>query len=160
VFLKSDSGSAKNLKARKISVCVLRFAFKLTALFVKSFHLRLHCYTLCVGLLKQAQLRWRRAMAYGAMHQNQAQARAPLDRGAPLKGHCPSTLTNEPAPLGRGAAANPKGQCNSIFTNQTVPCVKGHHPKVIVVPLSHTNLPHQAGKHKKGYHLSGYHLSQ
>ena len=45
-FLNSDLGSAKNLKPRKITVSVFWCAFKLTALLLKSFHLRLHCYTL------------------------------------------------------------------------------------------------------------------
>jgi len=57
-FLKSDTGRAKNLKPRKIAVSVFRCAFELTALFLKSFHLRLHCYTLWNDLegLKSALL--------------------------------------------------------------------------------------------------------
>jgi len=70
------------------------------------------------------------------VHQNQAQSRAPLGRGAHRKGHCSSTLTNE----GRGE--HPKGHRHSIRTNQPVPLgrgspSKGHHSFI----LSHEPAP-------------------
>jgi len=126
------------------------------------------CYTCCRRLL---------CNPYGAMHQNQIQLRvkfwciprstaqcgiyspirqggtpkgptltnepAPSGRGAHPKGHYPSTLTNEPATSGRGA--HPKGHRPSTLTYEPAPSGRGHTQQAIVLSLSHTNLPHWAG---------------
>ena len=45
-FLKSHTGKAKNKEMMRIIVPVFICTFGLTALFLKSFHFRLHCYIL------------------------------------------------------------------------------------------------------------------
>ena len=98
-------------------------------------------------------MRWTQGMAYGAMHQNQTQSRAPLSRGAHSKGHRPSTLRNEPAPLGRGAHS--KGHCPPTLTNEPAPSdkgahTKGHCPSTLTIEPA----PLGRGDHTKGHRHS------
>ena len=101
------------------------------------------------------------AMAYGAMHQNQAQLRVKfwyipksmgqLGRVAHPKGHCPSTLTNEPAPSGRVARPSGCGHCRSTLTNEPAQLGRGAHPKGHR-PCTLTNKPVPMGRgvYRKG----------
>jgi len=53
-FLKSHLGSTKNKKLQEITVSVFHCTFELTAWLLKSFHRRLHCYTLSPSSLSGA----------------------------------------------------------------------------------------------------------
>jgi len=75
--------------------------------------------------------------AYTALHTLLHTRMAPLGWETQLKGHCTSTLTNEPAPLGMGA--RPRSRCPATLRNDLPHWAGGHTRRAIVLPQFHSH---------------------
>ena len=119
-----------------------------------------------LGHLKQAQLRWARALAYGAMHQNQIQLRvkfwciprstaqcgiySPIRQGGTLKGPLSVHSHKRTRPIGQGGT--PKGPSSVHSHIRTCPIGQGAHPTGHrPVTLTYEPAPLGRGAHPKGH---------